>query len=262
MQPYPDVPKVTISLVGFDEPDDGAKLLRRVTETYLAWWGFKILARPGRGDIVIVNDDPSVIEEATQRNETCTPFILLSAARGNPRAMSIASDHECIGGFCRILFKPGGPSRLQAILKLALHALKIQASSSRSQVSFPNCNPPIIDHSEDLSCNEEQETWVDESSVPRRKSEDNHRRYSRHPPRPSMALRASTAHPVINWDEPFVTNASERSKSLESDPIGPTISVGPGGSSMKKSAFGTSGRSEHHFRILVIEDNAILRSLL
>lgn len=265
MQPLktcPDVPeRVTISLVGFDEAHGGVQLLRRVVETYLAWWGFNILAGPGWGHIVIVNDDPSVIDETTQRNGTCTPFILLSAARGNPRVMSIASDHERIGGFCRILFKPGGPSRLRAILKLALHTLQVQTISSRSQVPSLNGNRPI-DPSEDLSYNDEQEARVDESSILRRKSENNHRRYSRHPPRPSMALRASTTRPVVNGNEPFMKNTSERSKSLESDPIEPTVSVGSGGSLLKKSAIGALGRSERRFRVLVIEDNAILRSLL
>jgi hypothetical protein len=256
----------TVSLVGFDLEHRGLKLLYEVLTTYLvSWWGFPIHPDDGGlGDIVIVNDDPSPVVSATVAKDTSRPFIILSASRGSPKIMTIASDHERIGGFCRIVYKPGGPSRLCAVLKLCLHALKISAQS-RSSSSAGNVKTG--ESVRDSSALEVEEGPLSSVTIPRRHSEGR----SSWPPiqsnRPPMFPRSSTALPISSgW--------STLASTLENDehPIGSpnansghsptsTISIGAGGT-LLKSSIGTINTSERRFRILVVEDNSILRNLL
>ncbi|KAG5645549.1 hypothetical protein DXG03_005824 [Asterophora parasitica] len=250
----------TVSLVGFDTSYEGVKILKRVLEDDLkTWWGFDIYTGTGYGDIVILNNDPSLVQEATGRRDTSRPFIIFSAARGNPTIMTIASDHERIGGFCRVFFKPGGPSRLWAILKLCLHAHKIGsrsrgASPTRklANVSSTASPAPAVD---------EKERSAPGASIPRRKSEESHSSWSRSfPSRPPMSLRSSTIHPTsATWRS--LSSTSERGETPSSTPVS-TIPVGPGGSLLKSSLGAEFHPSGKNFRVLVVEDNSILRNLL
>lgn len=244
----------TISLVGFDSQHEGTKLLNTVLRTYLtSWWGLEIATGHDYGDIIILNDDPAPISAATDRRDTSRPFIILSAARGNPTIMAIASEHERIGGFCRILYKPGGPSRLRSILKLCLHALKI---GSRSRGSSPEAKY-TGGVQQYLPMGDDKERGG--SGIPRRNSEENHSWSRKHPSRPPMSPRSSTASPAMSsW---HTLSSIAQGKTSEPDPVLPTISIGTGGS-LLKSSVGTVDTSERRFRVLVVEDNSILRNLL
>ncbi|RDB26087.1 Hybrid signal transduction histidine kinase B [Hypsizygus marmoreus] len=242
----------TVSLVGFDTPHKGVMLLRKVLQNYLtSWWGFEVQSGPKYGDILILNEDPSLVQEATERHDTSRPFIVFSASRGSPKLMAIATDHERIGGFCRILFKPGGPSRLRAVLNLSIHALKI---GSRSR------QPSPMNNDEQLFLPLTHTTIA--GAISRRNSdyEENHNRLRQHYHRPPMSLRSSTAHPTsTSWQ--LLTPTNESSETPEIDMISPTISIGQGGS-LLKSAVRTFDAPKRRFRVLVVEDNSILRSLL
>ncbi|KAF8072040.1 atypical/HisK protein kinase [Lyophyllum atratum] len=250
----------TVSLIGFDAPRQGAELLRRVLENYFkTWWGLEIHTEAGFGDIVVLNEDPTLVQAATDRRDTSRPFIIFSAARGNSMIMAVADEHERIGGFCRILFKPGGPSRLWVIVKLCLHALKIGSSSRGVSPDGHHINgdytptpPPFHDKERSISA----------SSIPRRKSEEGRNStWSRsYPSRPPMSLRASTTHPITTtWRS--LAPTVERVETPDSDTIVPTIAVGTGGS-LLKSSVSAFDSSERRFRVLVVEDNNILRNLL
>ena len=222
----------TVSLVGFDNSHRGTKLLYDTTRNYLTtWWGFKVV--DDGGDIIILNDDRIPIVAATEHRDTTRPFIFLSAARGDPTIMSLASEYERIGGFCRILYKPGGPSRLRVILKLCIHALDIRNSS------------PMMSPNGDAG-HRSKERSVSGSSIPRRHPEDTYIRS-----RPGMT-RSSTVHPL--------PAASESVETVDPDSPVPMIALGSGGTILKSSV-GTID-SEHRFRVLVVEDNGILRNLL
>ncbi|KAF5359416.1 hypothetical protein D9756_003309 [Leucocoprinus leucothites] len=167
----------TISLVGFDGPHRGTILLERVVRSYLeTWWHFDVITGAQNGDIVILNEDVGPIIAATENHDISRPFIILSGARGSPSIMHVATEHERIGGFCRILYKPGGPSRLRSILKLAVRTRSI--GSTPEQVT-------ISDYSS---------FTTDEGGfrVPRRNSEKG---YSGG--RPTMAPRSSSAFPSL-----------------------------------------------------------------
>lgn len=198
------------------------------------------------GDIVILNDDPGPVVTATERHDTSHPFVILSAARGDPTVMSIASDYEHIGGFCRILYKPGGPSRLRDILKLCIHALDIGDSRN---------SPPMVSLNGDAGhrSTDPKERSASFSNIPWYNSEDTYIGS-----RPGMT-RSLTAHPLHVVRRPLST-ASESVESVDPDPSVPTITFGSAGTILRSSV-GTFD-SEHRFRVLVVEDNGILRNLL
>jgi hypothetical protein len=236
----------TVSLVGFDTTHKGTRLLYETTRNYLTtWWGFEVV---DNGDIVILNDYRGPVVAATERRDTSRPFIFLSAARGDPTIMSIASEYERIGGFCRILYKPGGPSRLRVILKLCVHAL----DTGHSCNSAPVMSSPNGDAGHRST--DTKERSASGSSIPRRNSGDMYIRS-----RPVMTPRSSTAHPLLVVRRPLPT-ASESIETVDPDTPVPTITLGSGGTILRSSV-GTLD-SEHRFRVLVVEDNGILRNLL
>uniref|UniRef100_A0A0W0F757 histidine kinase n=1 Tax=Moniliophthora roreri TaxID=221103 RepID=A0A0W0F757_MONRR len=249
----------TVSLVGFDSEHKGITLLRGVLQNYLvSWWGFDIrTSEAEHGDIVILNEDVAPVIAATERRDTSRPFIVLSASRGSPAIMSVASDHERIGGFCRVIYKPGGPSRIRSVLKLCLHALKIASGPSQS-------NTPASSETrfEGSSRPGNHKAFPSESSMflpPRRNSEEAKTFSSLR--RPSMNPRSATVHPTSSTSWRMDTSTvDEGDESLDPDTVEPTITVGSGGT-LLKSSVGTI-QSEHKVKILVVEDNTILRNLL
>jgi hypothetical protein len=111
-----------VSLVGFDNPHRGTQLLERVLRLHLGkWWHLCVITGAENGDVVILNEDISLVLSATERHDISQSFIIMSCARGSPTLMHVATQFEQIGGFCRIIYKPGGPSRLRSILDLAIN---------------------------------------------------------------------------------------------------------------------------------------------
>ncbi|TFK72969.1 hypothetical protein BDN72DRAFT_876194 [Pluteus cervinus] len=229
----------TVTLLGFDVPQKGFQLLKTVICTYLvSWWGFEIQTGPGHGDIVIVNDDPAPLIAATERRDITRPFILLSAARGGPTSMTIASDYERIGGFCRILYKPTGPIRLRAVLNLCLHALNIGNRARDPIPEDPVSNPPVDDN----------ELRGSGSPLFRRNSEERSALQ-----RPLMTPRSLTVHPTGTVK--LLASKSEAGNSLS------TVTIGSGGT-LLQSSLRDLATSHRGIRVLVVEDNNILRTLL
>ncbi|KAI0710119.1 hypothetical protein C8Q76DRAFT_625042 [Earliella scabrosa] len=253
----------TVSLLAFDDSLRGVQMLRKVLMQYLVSdWGFPVTEDGDGGDIVIVNEDPTPVTQAIERKSATKPFIILSSARGDPRLMAIVNEYEHVGGFCRIVYKPVGPCRLVAALKLSLHALNI-ANSARM-------NPSLSNHSVRPDSPSRSSSFDHpESSLTRRLSEetsgDARMPFSMRPP---LGPRAVTAHPLGSWAHMPSTIEQEEPES-ESTPSSPqmshmpsssTISVGTGGT-LLRSAVGTVEPSGP-LRVLVVEDNSILRNLL
>jgi hypothetical protein len=252
-----------VSLVGFDDPHRGIQLLRRVLTHYLvSWWDFQI-APPGTlGDIVIANEDLSVLQLAIEQREIYRPFILLTVSRGDRHLTATVTEFERLGGFCRILYKPGGPSRLRHALKLCVHALKISRRSSPTPELTNHASDHILSSVSNLP-----------AGVARRNSEEpvpavQHSNMRR----PLLGRRAITVHPVSSWsgmlahdeeDDTSQDGAQFRARSLSHSQTStsPTIPVGDTGGSLLKSSIGALG-SRKNVRVLVVEDNNILRNLL
>ena len=244
----------TITLVGFDLPSHkGIQLSQNLLFTYLtSWWNFKIVG-PEDGDILILNEDSTLVKKATEEHDTRHSFIIMSAARGSPALMAIASDYERIGGFCRILYKPGGPYRLWSTLKLACHAIKIGSRSRCSSADgkmengIPTSISAIIDKS----------TSKSNTNLFRRKSEDYKHRPRPLLRRPSMTPRALSGHTSAPWT--WASSIIEKTKAHEGSPL--TINIGTGGT-LLRSSIGPSEKPRRKYRVLVVEDNNILRNLL
>lgn len=266
MEPFPadDLlhPLPSVSLMGFSTLHKGTDLLRHVISSYLTeWWGFTIV---DDGDIVIVNDDTSLVVAATQKHDVSRSFIILSAARGDPAVMGIASEYERIGGFCRILYKPGGPARLRATLQLSMHALRMakQASSSFP----PDVDPPnggLDSSSQSVEWTTHEGQGFPGSGVLRRNSNTTQHVSSAPSTRPSLP-RSTTASPYVpRWTPSLVTTHTppDTEPIPDTDTPEPTVSLGTGGT-LLKSSIGALPTPASKFRVLIVEDNSILRNLL
>ncbi|KAI0292121.1 hypothetical protein BC826DRAFT_911759 [Russula brevipes] len=252
-----------ISLVGFDDPHRGVQLLRRVLTHYLvSWWDFQIAPPGSLGDIVIANEDLSALQLAIEQREIRRPFVLLTVNRGERHLTTTVTEFELLGGFCRILYKPGGPSRLRQALKLCMHALKISRRSSPTPEVTPNQSNPAVPSPSHLL-----------TGVARRNSEEPTPAGHSDVRRPSLGPRSITVHPVASWsampapeeEDDISLDGSQpgraRSFSQSQTSTSPTIPVGDTGGSLLKSSIGALG-SRKNVRVLVVEDNNILRNLL
>jgi len=252
-----------ISLVGFDDPHRGVQLLRRVLTHYLVtWWDFHISPPGSLGDIVIANEDLSVLQLAIEQHEIRRPFMLLTASRGERHLTTTVTEFERLGGFCRILYKPCCPSRLRHALKLCIHALKISRHSSPIPELMPHLGNSIFSSPHNLP-----------AGVARRNSGEPIPTSCTVARRPSLGRRSITVHPVTSWSGMPAHDEEDddsqdggqpgraRSLSQSQSSTSPTIPVGDTGGSLLKSSIGAL-ESKKNVRVLVVEDNSILRNLL
>lgn len=241
----------SVSLIGFNVAHRGIELLRKVLVGYLQTWWHLVVLPDGSdelGDIVIVNEDPNYVAEAAASKDVSRPMILLSSVRGDLHLMSVVTDFEKVGGFCRVLYKPGGPSRLHAVVKLCISSLLI---GHRSRVSSLRGN--LI------------RAQAEKASIANGPKRHNSDLDSHIDPRPSLGPRSITIESRMGTtpeDVPKMGMQPSRTPSPTPDGRNsPTVTVGTGGI-LLKSAIGTVDSSTLRARVLVVEDNRILRDLL
>ncbi|KAJ2916616.1 hypothetical protein MD484_g3804, partial [Candolleomyces efflorescens] len=247
----------SVKMLGFDAPHRGVQMLKNVIHRYVTeWWGLRVEEGSGRGDIVIVNEDTGPLMDAVEGRDISRPFIILWGARGNPSVLTVTGEYEKMGGFCRILYKPGGPTRLRAMLKLCIHAWKIG----------PGRQGPGVRRSS------AREADRYSSAAWRRNSDETYKpsRTTSSATRPAMHPRSMTVAPssVPSNLRNVVTPHEEhldQDTPVTSDPTTlATISVGSGGSLLRSAVQSpeTTVISDRKTRVLVVEDNTILRNLL
>lgn len=265
---YDSLGRPNITLAGFDDSHRGIQLLRTVLATYLVKrWNFVLADNFEAGDIVIINEDYAYLTRAIQDRRSRRPLIILSSNRGDPKLMNLVGDYEKLGGFCRVVYKPAGPCRITAQLKLCLHALNITKSTR------PSRNTSREDLSTGASMRESPSDSSDSSSMlvplPRRYSEESGQNTHAHI-RPPLGPRAITVLPLSTWshlsstaeqDEPQEQGHAPLSPAFSQSPSSPTIAIGTGGTLLKSST-NTLQHRDAPIRVLVVEDNAILRNLL
>jgi hypothetical protein len=310
-------PAPTVSLCGFDPARRGDALLHTVLSTYVLTWGLAISEYADvSGDIVILNGDVAPIAAATAAHDPRRPFVILTGERGSAALEHAIAEYERVGGFARLVYKPGGPSRIRAALKLCLHTLHMaqrpRVSSLRDTASAPPPPPMYIAelarrHSEDktrllvgkrpllgpraLTMEGTIPTWEHPASVPEEDSMDS---YNPAPePEPTSTptpkseptpdpmttttpalQRAHTSAP-LRTPAPLLRHShsgSSESSAEASDAGGDTsvdaddddtvtlVPIAGGGSVLRASM--TSHTRPGTLRVLVIEDNSILRNLL
>ncbi|KAI5998742.1 Fph type histidine kinase [Pisolithus albus] len=254
----PERPPV-LSLLGFKKRGRGTQLLHDVICKYLrSWWGFA-LHHEGEelGDIVIVNEDPSPVVTALEKMDTTRSFIILSSSRGSPRVMGICNAYENNGGICRIVHKPGGPFRLRSALKQLLRARHRRRPRIASYSSAVTASEDTVSiHSAML---------VDDFTVSdrrRRGSMDVWSTNPRSPPVPPMSSPELSCSTVADSerDSAFQTldvdlNGVNDTTTSVARTVGEIVP--------RQSASSKTGGETHQMKkVLVVEDNSILRSLL
>ncbi|KAJ7593541.1 hypothetical protein C8J56DRAFT_931317 [Mycena floridula] len=246
-----------VSLVGFESDHRGIRHLESTLRKYLvSWWGFEVAPEGKNGDIVILNEVIDPVISATAKRDISRPFIILSSSRGSPSVLRTVSEHEIIGGFCRVIYKPGGPSRLRSVLNLCVHTLKI-VSQSQSRISTPPRHGQQPPNGVDVL-----ELVSGLAQTPSRRNSEKNFTHTR----PMMSPRSSTAFAITpSWNPMSSTVEGDENQAvdvdLSVDPHLPTIPVGAGGT-LLQSSVGTLQTNERRFKVLVVEDNIILRSLL
>ena len=246
-----------ITFLGFRHNRRGIQMLSDVLHKYLVdWWGFRVQTEgAGLSDIVIVNEDSSPVVTALETMDYSRSFIILSSSRGSPRIMGICSSYENSGGFCRIVHKPGGPSRLRAALKQLLRARQ------RRQKRLPSTTGSAGGMSDD-TISLHSSMLTDELSSPerlRRGSFDwgSHRLTPPMFPTPT-ADNPAPVSPDIEYPSCLETTKSEGTLSSMSSS---TVIVGTDGILLESSVRALD-LSRPRPKVLVVEDNNILRSLL
>ncbi|KAG9010965.1 His Kinase A domain containing protein [Tulasnella sp. JGI-2019a] len=285
---------ITVSMVGFDENHKGVELLRDTMKSYLMdWWGFSVSedADSIDGDILLVNEDHEVLLELTAAKELVRPVILLSAARGDARLTTAVNNFERLGGWCRIVFKPSGPVRLEEAFTTAVYKMvslrrsPAPSTSGHTTGSYQTAQEWQLGNDLDIESQFEELYMtappspkdpvkrVAHSNPPsvltRRRSEEHHERA----PRPSLGTRSSTytgtplrtgfaANPPKGPSSiPDPTPRAESPLDPQSDISTPTLPIAEDGSVMLKSVIGTSDAARKSV-VLVVDDNVVNRNLL
>ena len=247
----------TISMAGFE--NDGCKgtvLLREVLEKYLTeWWGFQIVPPSSNalGEVVVLNEDMTLITKAIAEKDTSRPFVLLTSSRADAEMMATVYDFERLGGFCRLVSKPAGPSRLRQVLKACVHIVQFKESSQDT--------PSEVQRTDKSgTASHPSEIGPAHNSMFRRPSQEPSGQSSL---RPKMLPRANTFHPMLPQRIPIPSSPKPSPPLDYPSSLGnTTINIGTGGT-LLKSAIGSWNRhSNTRTRVLVVEDNQILRDLL
>ena len=255
-----------VSLVAFEGSHKGVELLRVVLSGYLVTWGFAVLQNSTSGDIVIINEDPTPVQVATRRRDISQPFIILSASRGDAKVLAIANDHEHIGGFCRVLYKPSGPSRLRSALRICLDILKIRNKTCSPALRSDSTMPPIPSGIEVEHLPHHPDEWVTGRSTPLRATGE-----VSHTIVPTLTTQLaniagparsplSRLPPGLHPEESVKSPTQNPGLGLQTS-SSPTIPIGSGGS-LLKSSVGIVNAKDLRYRVLVVEDNSILRNLM
>ncbi|KAG8857653.1 His Kinase A domain containing protein [Tulasnella sp. 330] len=281
---------VTVSMVGFDETHKGIELLRETVKNYLVdWWGFTISEDIDGidGEILVVNEDPEVLQELTAAREFIRPVVLLSSARGDSQLTIAVNNFERLGGWCRIVFKPSGPVRLGDALTTAVYKMdglrRSPAPSSAGQTSgsYQTAQEWQMSGEWDLESNLEEPSVTaplspkdpvkrlahsnPPSVLTRRRSEEHNDCTTR----PPLGARSSTYTgtplrmelPMNSHTAPEPTLDTQIPADLQSQMSTPTMPLAEDGSVMLKSVVGTSD-AERKSIVLLVDDNVVNRNLL
>lgn len=246
----------TVSMIGFNDESKGTTLLREVVENYLqTWWGFQIVPASDRilGDILVLNEDTRLISQASAARDISRPFVLMTSSRADAETMATVYALDRLGGFCRLVSKPTGPSRLRQVLKACVHFLRFRGSSM-------NATPSDSKRSDTLPPSLQSDLVSGHSGMFRRPS---HESDAKNAARPRMMPRANTFHPTLPAQISTTnTPISSPPQEYPSSPGDTTINVGAGGTLLKSSINTWDRPGNGRARVLVVEDNQILRDLL
>jgi hypothetical protein len=114
----------SVSIANFRSDHRGSKLNMELVLGYLQWWAFQPIAEDSDelGDIIITDEEGSLLRQLLDRNEVGRAVLILSTNR-SARPSKAMSAYQKAGGFVQMVFKPVGPERLQTALRACATAL-------------------------------------------------------------------------------------------------------------------------------------------
>ncbi|CAE7184639.1 unnamed protein product [Rhizoctonia solani] len=238
--------RLDICMHGFSSHRGEQELQSTISTVLTAWWNVSIVNHPDQADVLLVNEDIQLLSDLVNQQEYSKPVVLFTSSRGDQRIMAVVKNFERSGGFCRLIFKPGGPSRLFAALTDCKRFRNGELLSWTGVHVLPNSpgSPPT--------------------------SEPGTRRSSQHmasSPRqsrdslPTMRGLDLTSSSVSLHETILPRPSSDRSQFSRSLSDFQTIPLADEGSVMLESATGTLGSIKKP-RVLMVEDNPINRNIL
>ncbi|CAE6416351.1 unnamed protein product [Rhizoctonia solani] len=110
------IDRLDVCMHGFSSHRGEEELRLTLSTVLTVWWNISIVDDSDRADILLVNEDIQFLSDLVNQQEYSKPVILFTSSRGDQRIMGVVKNFERSGGFCRLVFKPGGPSRLFAAI--------------------------------------------------------------------------------------------------------------------------------------------------
>lgn len=133
----------SITMLGFKSDSRGDSDLKEVLNSYYVdWWRFLLEDGANEdeddveegvgaaGDLVLINDDvtllPKIIQARRAKNSAALlpPAIVLTGARGDAEVTAACDAYQKAGGVARLLFKPAGPAKLEAVTDFCLQCFE------------------------------------------------------------------------------------------------------------------------------------------
>lgn len=271
---------ITVSMIGFNQDHNGVHLLKETMVSYLVdRWAFGVTENDDitAGDVLFINEDFRIINDLTASSQFGRPIVLLTSKRGDPHVMGATTEFERLGGWCRLVFKPSGPVRLEDAFRAAVARMEVFGRSPPSSVNYssissgttlaPSSHPTSIGGSPRAS---------PMASIPRDQpllptqppSSPSARRHSeKHDPkqRPTLGTRSSTSsyystneYEVIS---PLTEIVPEAGANEVARPTPSMVTIAENGSVILQSVIGST-RPERKLVVLLVDDNVINRNLL
>lgn len=107
---------LSVGMLGFSSHRGQQELCTTLSTVLKDWWGASLTDNVDEAAVILLNEDAQFLSDLVMNQNFSKPVILLTSSRGDQRMMGIVKSFERSGGFCRLIFKPGGPSRLFAAL--------------------------------------------------------------------------------------------------------------------------------------------------
>ncbi|KAG8986513.1 His Kinase A domain containing protein, partial [Tulasnella sp. 427] len=271
---------VSVTMLGFNPAHKGVAALREVIIGYLVdWWGFQV--RPEEedelGDILLINEDVSMVADLTTARDFARPVIFMHSSRGDSEVMATISSFERLGGWCRLVFKPKGPTKLEdafqtAVSKMDLLRQSPSSSASHRSLSFRTAQEGSESDRESLYSTpisprgSPEAGWRHLGQAPgaltRRRSEE-HREST---PRPALGQRSSTYTGTTlkneyTPDTPTAPISGGSGSPTPSPSESSTVELASNGSVILRSIVGNVDQDWKPV-VLLVDDNHINRKVL
>ncbi len=254
-----------IALLGFDLQHKGQKLLQNVLSIYLTeWWGSKVTETVADANILLINEDISILDNLVQSKVVTRPVVLLTTSRGDEVLSSAISSFEGLGGFCRIVFKPCRPSHIHASIKDCLKTATLPLEPSRESSQYYLTLPPAT-----------PQTFMSDAREPPQLEPRKHSFLDPIHPSPGELLqrRRSMDYPLASPRRPSMTRSMTQMPTSLPPPPSQVVSLQlvPGSESRSHGTPPLHDESSTQLsmlelplkpRVLVVEDNDVNRTLL